>query len=111
MANAGQPTKRTRHMDTKHFAIQHWVNTDLLILKRIGTNDNELDVMTKNMRRTLFYRYIDYLMGQVIPDYAKVHTDLRLPDWTLKYQLDTLKAGGGSIAQTHVRMQDTLVET
>ena len=84
MANADQPTKRTRHMDTKHFAIQHWVNTDLLFLKRIGTNDNESDVMTKNVGRTLFYRHIDYMMGKVIPEYALAHTkDLLLQDRTL----------------------------
>ena len=98
MANSGQPTKRTRHMDTKHFAIQHWVDTDLLILKRIGTNDSESDVMTKNVGRTLFYRHIDYLMGKVIPEYARVHTDPRLQDQTLIYHVDTHKARGDSIA-------------
>ena len=71
MANSGQPTKRTRHMDTKHFAIQHWVETDLLVLKRIGTHYNESDGMTKNVGRTLFYRHMDYIMGKVIPEYAK----------------------------------------
>ena len=40
MANSGQPTKRTRHMDTKHFALQQWVELDLLKLKRINTADN-----------------------------------------------------------------------
>ena len=57
MANAGQPTKRTRHMDTKHFAIQHWVDTDLLTLHRISTSDNKSDAMTKNLPRTLFYSH------------------------------------------------------
>jgi hypothetical protein len=33
IANAQQPTKRTRHVKTKHFAIQDWVEKDLLILK------------------------------------------------------------------------------
>ena len=53
MANCVQPTRRTRHMDTKYFAIQHWVDTDLLVLKRISTADNESDAMTKNVGRTL----------------------------------------------------------
>ena len=70
MANSGQPTKRTRHMDTKYFAIQHWVDIDLLTLKRVGTTDNESDAMTKNLGRTLFYRHLDYMMGKVIPAYA-----------------------------------------
>ena len=74
MANAGQPTKRTRHMETKHFAIQHWVDTDLLTLHRISTSDNESDAMTKNLPRTLFYRHVDYIMGKVIPDYVNIQT-------------------------------------
>jgi hypothetical protein len=28
MANTQQPTRRTRHMDTKYFAIQDWVKHD-----------------------------------------------------------------------------------
>ena len=76
MSNCGQPTKRTRHMYTKYFAIQHWVDTDLLVLRRISTHDNESDAMTKNVGRTLFYRHMDYLMGKLIPDYARVHRDL-----------------------------------
>ena len=64
MANAGQPTKRTRHMDIKHFALQQWVEQDLLILKRVVTADNESDLLTKNLSRTLFYRHIEYIMGK-----------------------------------------------
>ena len=83
MANSGQPTKRTRHMDTKYFAIQHWVDIDLLTLKRVGTTDNESDAMTKNLGRTLFYRHLDYMMGKVIPEYAHLtvqHCALRSTD-------------------------------
>ena len=71
MANSGQPTKRTRHMDVKYFAIQNWIENDLLVLARIDTSDNESDTMTKNVGRTLFYRHQDYLMGEIIPEYAK----------------------------------------
>ena len=77
MANAGQPTKRTRHMDTKYFAIQHWVHTDLINLHRINTSDNESDTMTKNLPRTLFYRHQDYLMGRVIPEYVKMRDSVQ----------------------------------
>lgn len=35
MANAQRPTKRTRHMDIKHFALQDWVERDLLAITRI----------------------------------------------------------------------------
>ena len=93
MADCGQPTRRTRHMDTKYFAIQHWVDTDLLVLKRIGTADNESDAMTKNVGRTLFYRHMDYLMGKLIPEYARNHKDLQLYDQNFKRR-DAQSRGG-----------------
>ena len=70
MANAQQPTKRTRHMDIKTFAIQEWVEKDLLTLKRINTADNYSDVMTKCTGRTLFYRHMNYIHGKIRPSYA-----------------------------------------
>ena len=74
MANSGQPTKRTRHMDTKHFALQQWVDQDLLSLEWIDTADNESDGMTKNLGRTLFYRHMEYLMGKIVPEYVSSDT-------------------------------------
>ena len=99
MAYCGQLTKRTRHMDTKHFALQNWVNTDLLVLCRISTHDNESDAMTKYVGRTLFYRHTDYFMGRIIPDYARKHSDLTLYDraFIVSPLGDTHKAGEGSI--------------
>jgi deoxyuridine 5'-triphosphate nucleotidohydrolase len=70
MANAQQPTKRTRHMDIKTFAIQEWVERDLLTLKRINTSDNYADVMTKQTGRTLFYRHMNYILGKIRPTYV-----------------------------------------
>jgi len=35
MANAQQPTRRTRHMDIKTFALLDWVEQDLLLLQTI----------------------------------------------------------------------------
>lgn len=78
MANSGQPTNRKRHMDIKHLTIQHWIDTDLLKLERIGTNDNEPNYMIKNTRRTLFYRHLDYLTRKGIPEYAKKYKNLQL---------------------------------
>ena len=71
MANAQQPTKRTRHMDIKNFALQEWVQNDLLRLLRINTSDNYSDVMTKATARTLFYRHMNYIMGKIIPAYVQ----------------------------------------
>ena len=71
MANAQQPTKRTKHMDTRHFALQDWVERDLILLRRINTTDNHSDAMTKPLPRTLFYRHFDYILGKFVPEYAR----------------------------------------
>jgi len=63
MANAQQPTRRTRHMDIKHFALLDWVEQDMLILENIPTSDNVADAMTKTLGRILFYRHYDTYMG------------------------------------------------
>ena len=70
MANAQRPTKRTKHMDIKHFALQDWVDRDLITLKRINTSDNYSDAMTKPTGRTIYYRHMDFIQGKVIPEYA-----------------------------------------
>ncbi len=72
MANAQRPTKRTRHMDIKHFIVQDWVAEDLLCLERIPTADNFSDAMTKAQGTTLFHRHMNYIMGKVVPEYARV---------------------------------------
>ena len=68
MANAQQPTRRTRHMDIKKFALLDWVERDLMILKCIKTNDNAADTMTKSLCKQLFYRHIDTIMGRRLPE-------------------------------------------
>ena len=70
MANAKRPTKRTRHMDVKFFAIQQWVKRDLLTLARIATADNYADAFTKSLGRNLHYRHMDFIMGKLRPDFA-----------------------------------------
>jgi deoxyuridine 5'-triphosphate nucleotidohydrolase len=70
MANAQQPTKRTRHMDIKHFVIQDWVLLDLIRLERISTGDNYADVMTKATGRTIFYRHMNFILGKIPPKYT-----------------------------------------
>jgi hypothetical protein len=71
MANAQQPTRRTRHMEIKHFALLDWVEQDLLILEYIPTHQNVADAMTKPLERTLFYRHFDTYMGIRVPEYCK----------------------------------------
>ena len=54
MAQAMKPTKRNRHVDTRYFAILHWVETDHIEIKKIDTSDNGSDVLTKALGRILF---------------------------------------------------------
>ena len=83
MAQAGKPTKKTRHIDIKHFSIQQWTELDLILLKHIKTSINSSDSMTKAVARTLFYWHMDYIMGRVPPQYSsvfkRVHDLLRRP--------------------------------
>ena len=72
MGNAQKPTRRTRHMDIKKFAILEWIQQDLLLLKRISTSDNYADGMTKQTGRQLFYRHFDYILGNIPPTYTNV---------------------------------------
>ena len=70
MANAQQPTKRTRHMDIKAFALQDWCDRDLIILHKIHTQHNWADALTKAQGRVLFHRHMHHVMGRLVPDYA-----------------------------------------
>ena len=49
MDNAQQPTRRTKHVDIKHFALLDWVEHDLIIMKQIHTAHNCADSMTKSL--------------------------------------------------------------
>jgi hypothetical protein len=75
MANAGKPTTRTRHIDIKYYAIQEWVERDLIILERIDTSINMADHYTKPLPRILFYRHNDFNMGRVPPTYSPKYLD------------------------------------
>ena len=70
MGNAQQPTRRTKHVEVKKFALLDWVERDLLFMKRINTSDNCADGMTKPLGKTLHYWHFDYTMGYYKPDYA-----------------------------------------
>ena len=70
MANAQQPTKRTRHMAIKTFALQEWCEREILILSKIDTKHNWADALTKAQSQQLFYRHMNHIMGMVIPKYS-----------------------------------------
>jgi hypothetical protein len=77
MANAQQPTCRTRHMDIKHFALLDWVERDLLILEAVSTHENAVDAMTKALPRQVFYHHLDTYMGRQIPNYCAGGKDVQ----------------------------------
>ena len=71
MANAQQPTKRTKHVDIKQFVLLEWVENDLIKLHCINTSDNYSDGFTKPLERILHYHHFDRVMGQIIPLYVQ----------------------------------------
>ena len=69
MTQNQKPTKNTRHVDLRQFAVVDWVAQDLLLIKKINTHDNSSDTLTKSLGRTLFYRHTDTIMGNRRPTY------------------------------------------
>ena len=67
MAEARKPTKKTRHIEIRHYAILDWIEHDLLTVKKIQTNDNAADTLNKTLSGTLFHRHNDTLMGNRPP--------------------------------------------
>ena len=67
MANAEQPTRRTRHMDTKNFAMQQWTKEEQMTLEPILTENNASDHFSKALGRTKFYEQTDATMGRRRP--------------------------------------------
>ena len=67
MAAARKPTKKTRLVDIRHYAILDWIKQDLLDIKKIHTNNNCSDTLTKALAKTLFYCHTDTLMGRRKP--------------------------------------------
>ena len=72
-------------MDVKYFALQQWVDGNLIVLKYIGTGDNKSDGMTNPLLQTLFYRHMDFILGKLPPTYvtapkSTVRTILHTPE-------------------------------
>ena len=70
MSQNQKPTKNTRHVDLRHFAVIDWVAQDLLLVKKISTHDNSSDTLTKSLGKTLFHRHTDTIMGNRRPTYT-----------------------------------------
>lgn len=71
MIRALKPTRRTRHDDSRFFAILDWVQTDQLLIRKINPSDNASDVLTKATGRIIFYRHNDTILGNRLPKYVR----------------------------------------
>jgi hypothetical protein len=71
MTNAQQPTRRTRHVELKQFAVLRWVEDEQIIFGDIGTAHNISDSLTKQTGRIKFYQHHDILMGPIRPAYTR----------------------------------------
>ena len=96
MGNAQKPTRRTRHMDLKKFALLDWIKKDLLIMKRIKTSDNSSDAMTKQTGRQLFHRHFDLIMGRIKPDYVEAKQSQSQTQISTQTKINTKLVKGNS---------------
>jgi hypothetical protein len=69
MIEAQAPTKRTRHVDIRHFALLDWSNAGHLTAVPIRTDLNISDSMTKATGRIKFHQHADIYMGRIPPVY------------------------------------------
>jgi hypothetical protein len=67
MAHAGQPTRHSRHIDIRHYALLDWVDCDLLALEDVASGLNAADIITKQTGSILFARHLDNISGRVRP--------------------------------------------
>ena len=71
MTNAHQPTRRTRHVELKQFAVSQWVEDEQIIFGDIGTANSISDSLTKQTGRIKLYQHHDILMGHLRPVFAR----------------------------------------
>jgi hypothetical protein len=70
MANAQQPTRRTRHIDMKQFVILQWSEEDLISFTDCPSALLVADSLTKQTGRTKYYEHMDIIMGRRRPKYS-----------------------------------------
>jgi hypothetical protein len=67
MVSAQAPTKRTGHVEIRHFALLQWAEDDYIIAKPIPTDHNPSDSFTKATGRIKFHQHADIYMGRRPP--------------------------------------------
>ena len=71
LANAQQPTRRTRHIDMKDFVILQWTEEEKIKFVDVKSEYNAADAVSKPTGRTKFHTFKDILMGRRRPDYVR----------------------------------------
>ena len=69
MVEAQAPTKRTRHVDIRYFALLQWQQQKHLEVIPVPTADNISDSMTKATGRIKFHQHTDIYMGRTRPTF------------------------------------------
>jgi hypothetical protein len=70
MSRAAQPTKQTRQIDIRHYALNDWVERDLVTLEDCASGLNASDLATKHTGGILFARHLDNISAQLLPSYV-----------------------------------------
>jgi Reverse transcriptase (RNA-dependent DNA polymerase) len=70
MIGAQAPTRRTRHIDIRYFAILDWTTTKQLVPRPVKTDANISDSMTKPLARIKFHQQADLYLGRIPPFYV-----------------------------------------
>jgi hypothetical protein len=76
ITNAQQPSKRTRHVEIKEFAVQRWVEDERIVYEDVITTHNPSDSLSKATSRIKFWEHFDVLMGRRVPQYALAHPSI-----------------------------------
>ena len=92
MVSAQAPTKRTRHVDIRYFALLDWSTTKRLMAVTIPTDKNPSDAFTKAVGRTKFHQHADSYMGRIPPTYTTCNkTAAQVMSLTHQHSRNTLQ--------------------
>ena len=89
MVDAEAPTKRTRHVDIRYFALLEWSESGQLKAEAIPTDANISDSMTKATGRIKFHQHADIYMGRDRPVYA---SDRHMPSKPARIHINKFHA-------------------
>ena len=92
MVDAQAPTRRTRHVDIRYFALLQLSDTGQVKAQFIPTANNISDSLTKPTGRTKFHQHADLFMGRTPPVLCPIHRT-RHGNTQLLVLVDTSPAG------------------